>query len=291
MNEHPGAYPPVQFTRTEVSENVPLADGIYRMRLPVPELARTIVPGQFVMVRAPQRTDPLLARPFGLRDTVLDETGRPAAIDIAYEVVGKLTGLMADWKGGSPVEVWGPLGNGFGPLRDGMDTVVLVSGGIGCSPFPALVRHWSGQRSYGEPAQPGPSRVPAIEMFYGARTAGCFAGLDEFQSMHVEPHLATDDGTRGHHGLVTDLVAEWLDGHRTDTCHLVACGPPGMLQATGELARRFGTSAQLSLESRMACGYGVCFSCVTKIRTPDGNWDYRRVCTDGPVFAAADVVL
>ena len=291
MNEPVPTYPAVRFTRTTVAANVPLATGIYRMRLPVPDLARDIVPGQFIMLRAPGRTDPLLGRPFGLRDTVLDDAGRAQAVDIAYEVVGKLTGLMADWQPGHPVEVWGPLGNGFGPLGPDVDTVVLVSGGIGCSPFPALVRQWTGQRRYGDPPLASPDRTPPVELFYGARTATCFAGLEEFESVRASAHLATDDGTRGHHGLVTELADRWLDRHTTDRCHMVGCGPPGMLRATAELARRRGLTCQLSLEARMACGYGACFSCVTRVRTPDGTDDYRRVCIDGPVFDASDVVL
>ena len=291
MNHHPSVLPHVDFVCTTVSENVPLAERIYRMRLPAPDIARAIVPGQFVMLRSPGRTDPLLGRPFGLRDTVLDEQGRPVAIDLAYEVVGKLTGLMATWQPGEPVELWGPLGNGFGSLPEAVDTVVLVSGGIGCSPFPALVRQWSGERVYGEPASTRPARVPRMEMFYGARSARCFAGLDEFRSMTVNPHLATDDGTEGYHGVVTELAAEWLAAHASARCHLVGCGPPAMLRATAQLAQGLGLGCQLSLEARMACGFGACFSCVTKVRTPDGSWDYRRVCTDGPVFSASDLIL
>ena len=290
------ALPQVTFTRTTVLANVPMADRVYRMRLPLPDMARAMVPGQFLMLRAPGRTDPLLGRPFGLRDTVLatpgheDDAGRPVAIDIAYEVVGKMTGLMAGWQAGEPVEVWGPLGNGFGAPPARADTVVLISGGIGCSPFPALVRQWSGRRQYGDPPLPAPAHPPRIELFYGARSASCFAGLDEFESMDVNPHLSTDDGTRGHAGLVTELMADWLAEHASPTCHLVGCGPPGMLRAGAELARRFGLTCQLSLEARMACGFGVCFSCVTKVRTADGE-DYRRVCIDGPVFDASHVLL
>src|ERR1700676_4731685 len=111
-----------------VVENVLLAERTWRIRLECPALARAILPGQFLMLRLPGHTDPLLGRPFALYDTVLDAHGEPVALDVVYLVVGKLTGLLADVKAGETVEVWGPLGNGFPELQD-VDHVALVAGG------------------------------------------------------------------------------------------------------------------------------------------------------------------
>src|SRR5262249_24449245 len=117
-----------------VRVNRQLAKDTFLIRLECPEIAKTIRPGQFVMLRLPKSTDPLLGRPFALYDTVLDERGEPTGIDIVYLVVGKVTGLLAEVKVGEQVDLWGPLGNGF-PEPVGNNHVALVAGGIGQTPF------------------------------------------------------------------------------------------------------------------------------------------------------------
>src|ERR1700685_2842232 len=121
-----------------VLENVPLAQQTYRIRLHTPEMARAIRPGQFLMIRLPNHSDPLLGRPFALYDTVLNQHGEPTALDVVYLIVGKLTGLLAQLRSGDCVEVWGPLGNGF-PDYDGVEHIALVAGGIGQTPFLAHI--------------------------------------------------------------------------------------------------------------------------------------------------------
>ena len=111
----PPPCPAVQLT-APVAESVRLARNTFRIRLDCPELARLIRPGQFVMLRVPGSTDPLLGRPFALYDTALDTNGEPVAIDVVYLVVGKVTGLLARLNAGAVVEAWGPLGNGFADL-------------------------------------------------------------------------------------------------------------------------------------------------------------------------------
>src|SRR5438067_2533055 len=106
---------PSDHVRAPVLENVRLARDTWRVRLHAPELARAIRPGQFLMLRLPGHTDPLLGRPFALYDTVL-EGGQPVALDVVYLVVGKVTGLMREVRPGEAVAVWGPLGNGFPDL-------------------------------------------------------------------------------------------------------------------------------------------------------------------------------
>lgn len=260
-----------------VAENVRLARDTYRVRLPAAELARAIRPGQFVMLRMPGTTDPLLGRPFALYDTVLDAQGQPAAVDIVYLIVGKLTGLLARLERGQSLEVWGPLGRSF-TAPAGVDHVGLVAGGIGQTPFLAYVRELLGQRGYG--GQPRRRQCKSVSLFYGVRTAELAAGLDDFRAAGALVHLATDDGSLGFHGFVTQL----LETHKPPQ-HLAGCGPEPMMKSLAALAKRWGVSCQLSLETPMACGVGICFSCVTRVRTPDG-WDYRRVCVDGPVFDA-----
>lgn len=261
-----------------VRENRRLARDTYRIRFAAPELARLIRPGQFLMLRLPGTTDPLLGRPFALYDTVLDAQGQAVAVDVVYLVVGKLTGLLAGLCSGDTVETWGPLGNGFPDLA-GSDHVGLVAGGIGQTPFLAYVRELLGTRGYG--GRPARRAVERASVYYGVRTAELAAGVEDFRSAGATVHLATDDGSLGFQGFVTQL----LEKHERPQ-HLVGCGPEPMMKALAALAQRWGTPCHLSLETPMACGAGICFSCVTRVRTGDG-WDYRRVCVDGPVFDAA----
>jgi dihydroorotate dehydrogenase electron transfer subunit len=268
----------VVHTAVPVTANVPLARNTYRLRLHAPDLARAIRPGQFVMLRLPGTTDPLLGRPFALYDTVLDDHGQPASIDIVHLVVGKMTRLLAGLRPGDRVEVWGPLGNGF-PELAGLEHVALVAGGIGQTPFLAHVRELLGTRGFGGRAARRQAR--RVSLYYGVRSADLAAGVDDFRAAGADVHLASDDGTLGFRGFVTQL----LEQHAPPQ-HLVGCGPEPMLKALAALARRWGVPCHLSLETPMACGVGICFSCVTKVRTADG-WDYRRVCVEGPVFDAA----
>src|SRR5437588_33507 len=133
---------------TPVTVNRRLARDTYCIRLHAPEVAAAIRPGQFVMLRLPGTDDPLLGRPFALYDTVLDTRGMPTGLDVVYLVVGKMTGLLADVKPDEPIEVWGPLGNGF-PDLSGSEHVVCVAGGIGQTPFLAYARELLGTRGYG----------------------------------------------------------------------------------------------------------------------------------------------
>jgi dihydroorotate dehydrogenase electron transfer subunit len=263
-----------------VRENVSLARDTYRIRLEAPDLARTIRPGQFVMIRAPHTTDPLLGRPFALYDTVHDGSGNSVAIDIVYLVVGKVTSILAAARESSCLEIWGPLGNGF-PHLDGLDHIGLVAGGIGQTPFLAYARQLLGQKGYaGEPAR---REVARVSIYYGVRTRDLAAGIEDFHSTGASVQLSTNDGSLGYGGFITDLVAQ----HEPPD-HLVGCGPQPMLKALAVLAKHRGIPCHVSLESPMACGIGICFSCVAKVRTVDG-WDYRRICLDGPVFDVANL--
>lgn len=260
---------------TLVVENVRMARDTYRIRLDCPEMAAAIRPGQFMMLRLSGVNDPLLGRPFALYDTVLDSANRPFGVDVLYLVVGKMTGKLAALQPGDQLNVWGPLGNGFADLT-GLDDIALVAGGIGQTPFLAYGRDLLGDRGYG--GMPARREVGRVRLYYGVRTADLAAGVNDFRAAGAEVHLASDDGSLGFHGFVTQLLATHSPPQR-----LIGCGPEPMLHALGKQARAWGVPCEVSLETPMACGLGICFSCVTKVRTPDG-WDYKRVCVDGPVF-------
>jgi dihydroorotate dehydrogenase electron transfer subunit len=163
---------------------------------------------------------------------------------------------------------------------------VFVAGGIGQTPFLSLGRWWLGASAYGDQSFDRPA--VSARLLYGVRTASLAAGLPDFEAAGIPVELATDDGSAGRRGFVTDLLRERLEGGERPA-KVVGCGPPPMLQALSRLVAEYDIPCDLSLENHMACGFGACFSCVAPIRQPDGSIDLRRVCVEGPIFPASHV--
>jgi NAD(P)H-flavin reductase len=182
-------------------------------------------------------------------------------LDFVLEDVGPGTERLGELEPGDAVWLLGPLGRGFAPPRDGRRPV-LVGGGVGIAPLMIWQDAMGG----------------AGEVLLGFRDAAHAEGA----TLVAGARVATDDGSVGHHGLVTELLADALDG-----AEVYACGPPPMLEAVRALCAEHDVPAQLALESGMACGFGACFGCV--VPTRDG---YVRLCVDGPVLegAALEVV-
>ena len=223
-----------------------------------------------------------------LRQPWLDADGSPRGVDVVYLTVGKMTRLLSKVRAGEMLEAWGPLGNGFSTAP--VDHLVMVAGGIGQTPFLALGREALGGRSYGEPARAS-SYAQRATLCYGVRNAELLAGVPDFEQAGLEVRLSSDDGSVGRHGLVTELLAQLLDEIRPQQqrVRIACCGPEKMMEAVAELAMARSVPCEVSLESPMACGIGICFSCVVKVRQPDGEWDYKRTCVEGPVFAAEKI--
>jgi dihydroorotate dehydrogenase electron transfer subunit len=118
------------------------------------------------------------------------------------------------------------------------------------------------------------------------RTAELAAGVSDFQAAGIDVRLSSDDGTVGHHGLVTDLLRKLLDEEPGEIRLVTCCGPEPMMHAVSEICQAKNTPCYVSLETPMACGIGICFSCVAKVRQPDGSWDWKRTCVEGPIFDA-----
>ncbi|MCY2939139.1 MAG: dihydroorotate dehydrogenase electron transfer subunit [Planctomycetota bacterium] len=267
-----------------VEANDELAERTWRLRLRCPEVARQCHPGQFFMVRLPGRTDPLLGRPFALYDTH-GQAGGWTDLEIVHLVVGKVTTLLSGLRAGDAVEIWGPLGSRFPAIPEHVRRVTLVAGGIGQTPFLAYTRELLGDRGFG--GLPAHRVADRVELVYGARRASLLAGLDAFSEAGAQVVACTEDGSVGLRGRVTDGLGklekpEWI----------VACGPEPMLHAVARWAREHAVPCHVSLETPMACGLGICFSCVVKVAASDqpAGWDYQRVCIEGPTFDAATLV-
>ena len=228
--------------------------------------------GQFYMLSAAERWGggdrerPFLPRAF----SVMRAPATGNELQFMLQDVGPGTARLCELDEGDFLLALGPLGAGFRAPRDGR-RALLVGGGIGIAPLAILHDRLTG--SDPDEAAGGGLAGPPPAALLGFRDADHAAGAELLAGARV----ATDDGSAGHHGPVTELlVAELhLDGH----AEVYACGPPAMLEAVRILCAERELPAQLALEAGMACGFGACFGCV--VETVDG---YERVCLDGPVF-------
>ncbi len=250
----------------------------FRMTVSLSE-AVAFDPGQFAMVSGWPGTDPLLPRPLAIFRSEARPHGR-GAVEFVYKVVGRGTALLSGLHEGDPVSLTLPLGRGFS-LAPGAGPCWLVGGGVGFSSvFPAAESLLAG-------------RAP-FEMFLGAKTKEELPpkAWTPAASIPGRVHLATEDGTAGYHGRVSESVMERMEALSpadVSRLTLLVCGPREMLKAVAVPAAQRGARVQVAMENRMACGFGVCWGCVVAIREEEGI-AYRRVCRDGPVFDALEVV-
>ncbi len=255
----------------EVTRNVDLGHGNFLLEFAAPHIAAATEPGQFFMIGIPG-SEILLRRPFcvcGLPGTFAESP--PGAVQLLCKIVGRGTSLMASLKPGATLDVLGPLGRGFDTVVAAGVSPVLVAGGIGSAPFPALAAALS--RGGARP-----------RMLYGAGTAEDLPLLDWFREHCEIVSVATEDGSLGFKGLVTELLEKEL-ARAGARVRLYGCGPEPMLRAMARMTRERGVPCELSLEAQMACGFGVCLGCVVATRT-GGEVGYERVCVEGPVMDA-----
>jgi dihydroorotate dehydrogenase electron transfer subunit len=275
------------YTDAEILANEQIAESTYRLRCNAPEIAAAIVPGQFVMLRITGLNDPLIGRALALYDIVRSGAGDPVAIEVVYLVKGKLTQRLTQLQPGQRVSLWGPLGNGFSDAP--CDHLIMTAGGVGITPFLAVSKEALGLAAYGENRRAGYAQRATL--LYGVRSAKYVASEHEFLAAGVSVQISTDDGTRGSPVRVPDLLREFLAqaDPNSEQRRLLTCGPEIMMQRVAEEADRQAMRCEVSLETPMACGIGVCFSCVAKIKQSDGTWDYKRTCVEGPVFSADQI--
>ena len=264
----------------EIVEQIEIGPGVFRTNLRGPEIARDACPGQFVNVRVAECLDPLLRRPFSIH-AASPERG---VFSLLYVVRGRGTKLLKAMQPGNSVSVVGPLGRGF-DLGDSPEAEhVVVAGGCGAAPLhflcDALCRKWDCSR---------------VTVLAGAQCKDAVLCETEFRAHGVEVGISTDDGSYGYHGFVTQLLEQHLiqTGNRqlpTANVRVYTCGPHSMLKEVARISGAAGVaSCQVSLENVMACGIGVCMGCVQKIKDSHG-WHHERVCSEGPVFEAKDVI-
>lgn len=242
-----------------------LTEGLYRLTLRAPRIAAGARPGQFVMVACGDGLDPLLRRPFSIH-----QAGADGTIQLLFKVIGHGSRWLSTLTPGQDLSLIGPLGHGFHPAPAG--PVILVGGGIGIAPLTFLAHHW--RQAQGSAAD--------CFVLLGGRTGAEIDQLGaEFDLLGCQVKIATDDGSRGHQGLVTELLPPLL----INSTKVFTCGPFAMMAAVAGLCQGAGVACETSLEAHMACGLGACLGCA--VVGADGQ--YRHVCKHGPVFQAEEV--
>ncbi|WP_223700292.1 dihydroorotate dehydrogenase electron transfer subunit [Sutcliffiella deserti] len=225
-------------------------------------------PGQFVHIRVGEGLDPLLRRPISI--AAIDKARNQCKL--TYRAEGKGTTLLAKKQEGEMIDILGPLGNGF-PLHELQrgDTALIVGGGIGIPPLLELTKqlHQKGVQT---------------KHVLGFQSIDDVFYKNEF-AYYGDTYIATVDGSYGTKGYVTNVLDELQPSFHT----LFSCGPTPMLKAVEDLYPN--DNVYLSLEERMGCGIGACFACVCHLQEDPDGYSYKKVCTDGPVFRAKEVVL
>jgi len=286
--------------KVKILYNKKIKGNYFHLVLRAPKITKESLPGQFLNIKVnPVRNtkairvenkisngvndayEPLLRRPFSIHRV------KGANMEFLYEVVGQATAVLSHRKPGEYLDVIGPLGNGFSyqsqvtrptPKRGYPESQVLVAGGMGIAPLLFLA-----EKLVSNP-QTTAHRPPLV--LIGAKKKDSIACEEEFKKIGCEVKTATDDGSRGFKGKVTDLLKNIL---RVTSYELrvtiYACGPKPMLKEISWISKKYNIPAQVSLEEHMACGIGACLGCV--VNTKEG---FKRVCKEGPVFNGDEII-
>ena len=242
------------------------ANSNFRLTLFCPQIAASAKPGQFVMIRAGVGKDPLLRRPFSVH-----QTSSSGTIQIYFKVVGRGTEILAQVKEDQEVSVLGPLGRGF---RLNLDVpAIIVGGGLGIAPMLFLAKENSRLKR----------KCSDDLILLGAREKDELEHLlEDFTRLGMRILTATDDGSLGHHGFVTEIMQSVLPPGST----VYVCGPEPMMAKVHRICQSQGIPCQVSVESVMACGMGACLGC----SRPAKDGGYTHVCLNGPVYDAEELL-
>ena len=254
---------------TTILSNENVAEDHYLLRCECSDIAQHAQPGQFIHVLISNGAGLLLRRPF----TVYTIDGHE--ITMLYQIIGEGTQRLSEMPKGASLHVLGPLGNTF-DIADNPEPAILVGGGAGIASLMLLAIAL---------------RTRDIQTIglVGAQHQGRLLSVDDLKAIGVAVHIATDNGSVGHHGFVTDILTDMLRKNDLLNPTIYACGPHDMLAAVTKITTEFEVPTQVAMENRMGCAMGVCLGCVCPVRIDANQIEYQRVCTEGPVFNATDI--
>jgi dihydroorotate dehydrogenase electron transfer subunit len=269
----------------EIIANGAVAADHYLMSVELPRSFPVPSPGQFVMVRAAGRQEPLLSRPLGVYG--FHRNPNYAVLDLLYRVCGKGTGVLSRLTHRDRLQILGPLGRGFDVAPE-KKHIILIAGGVGIVPITYLAYHYGmlGRLHHEKATASGRNIVG----YLGAKCCDNLIGQERLAMYCSEVKISTDDGSLGCCGLVTDMLSADLDSFSARDTAIYACGPAAMMRTVAEILESRAIPCQVSVEERMACGIGACLGCAVRVNVPGGGYAYRRVCKEGPVFDIREIV-
>ncbi|MCK5214039.1 MAG: dihydroorotate dehydrogenase electron transfer subunit [Candidatus Omnitrophica bacterium] len=247
-----------------IVSNERLTPRFWHLCVDAESIADSVQPGQFIHIKVREGMEPFFRRPFSVYRALNH-------IEVLYEVVGKGTEILSQKKKGDALDVLGPLGTPFTIPDENIENVVMVGGGIGVAPF-MMLSDLLKAKEY------------KMLLLYGGRSKDHVYDMKELAKNGCDIHIATNDGSHGVKGFVSELFSEIPpDSNKT---RIYTCGPKPMMAAVQDFARTHNLKGEASCEEVLACGLGACLGCVTK--TEQG---YKTVCYDGPVFDLKDIVF
>lgn len=248
----------------ELTKITSINSSITKLTFYAPEIARSILPGQFINIKIDETTAPLLRRPFSVYYV------QENSVEIVFGVMGMGTKKLSLKKVGDTLDVLGPLGKPFN-VSDNEELSILVGGGLGAASLPLLQNNL---------IQKGKNVIT----FLGARKKEYL-----LTSYLNDVRTATDDGSSGYHGTVIDLLKQFLEENKNKNCKIYACGPTPMLVALTNLTEDYNIRCEISLETAMACGFGICQGCAVELKNKEEG--FALSCVDGPVFNSNEIIL
>jgi len=267
---------PLTFQETvQVLWNRRLGSAYFHMGIRTDERYGASVPGQFVMLRLGDRKSPLLRRPFSIHRLVT-KNERVIGIELLYKVVGEGTKILSSCREGDRLDMLGPLGNGFA-VSDTRDTIYMAAGGIGIAPILFL----------SDDLLKKGFNLSRATLFLGGKSKADLLCKEIFAEMGITVHTTTDDGSEGDQCYVTHPLETAVNRQAPDIIY--ACGPVAMLKCVVGIAEHHLIPCQISMETTMACGIGVCLGCAVEPSGDDRK--YLHACRDGPVFHADSIAM
>jgi dihydroorotate dehydrogenase electron transfer subunit len=263
--------------KVKVKDIRELGSDSYLLTLNSPEQARLVRPGQFIMLKCVEDADdnPILRRPFTIFNISRQaRSGKPAGLELLIKDVGYGTHRLVRTRPGHFLDCLGPQGRGFqisADMRNRLEYGIMIAGGVGIAPLYLLAQNLRAQN------------VKPV-LFYGGANVSDLVLREYFERLNIEIHYATEDGSFGERGLVTQPAAQFLRAHGHKNIRIYACGPWGMMKASHLLAIQYNLQCEVSLEARMGCSLGACLGCVVRSQDHYGEEQYLRVCQDGPVM-------